>query len=68
MEVKTPCYTTKTGIRIGCAYQPPLRALSYEEARMQSILLGNRPKSLSVKAVALICLTLFIAIIWIAKP
>ena len=67
MEMKTPCYTTKTGIRIGSAYQPPLRSLSYEETRMQSILLGNRPKRLSVKAVALICLTLFIAVAWIAK-
>jgi hypothetical protein len=66
--MKTPCYTTKTGLRIGCAYQPPLRSLSYEEARIQSVLLGKRKRDLSLGATVWICLGLIVAIVWIAKP
>lgn len=66
--MKTPCYTTKTGLRIGCAYQPPLRPLSYEEARIQSVLLGKRKRDLSLGATVWICLGLIVAIVWIAKP
>jgi hypothetical protein len=66
--MKTPCYTTKTGLKIGCAYQPPLRSLSYEETRIQSALLGERKHSLSLGAAVWICLGLIVAIAWIAKP
>ena len=40
--MKHPCYTTKTGIRIGCYYEPPLRQLSFEEERIQLALLSKR--------------------------
>jgi hypothetical protein len=66
--MKTPCYTTKTGLKIGCAYQPPLRSLSYEETRVQSALLGEKKQSLSLGAAVWICLGLIVAIAWIGKP
>ena len=34
-------YTTKTGIRIGIAYQPPLQKLTPEGEFIQSVLLGD---------------------------
>jgi hypothetical protein len=66
--MKTPCYTTRTGIRIGSAYQAPARPLSYEETRIQSALLGGRKRSLSLGTVAWVCLTLAVALAWITKP
>jgi hypothetical protein len=64
--MKTPCYTTKTGIRIGSAYQPPLRQLSYEESRVQSALLGRQGNGLSAKAWALIGLVGSVFLMWIS--
>jgi hypothetical protein len=66
--MKYPCYTTKTGLKIGCAYQPPLRSLSYEETRIQSALLGEKRQSLSFNAAVWVCLGLIVAIVWIGKP
>ena len=34
-------YTTKTGIQIGIAYQPPLQKLTPEGEFIQSVLLGD---------------------------
>jgi hypothetical protein len=64
--MKTPCYTTKTGIRIGSAYQPPLRQLSYEESRVQSALLGTHRRGLSAKTWALIGLVGSVFLMWIS--
>ena len=64
--MKTPCYTTKTGIRIGSAYQPPLRQLSYEESRVQSALLGRHGHGLSTKAWAVIGLVGAVFLMWIS--
>jgi len=33
-------YTTKTGIKIGSCYTPPLRQLNAEEEHIQAVLLG----------------------------
>ncbi len=35
-------YTTKTGIRIGGAYEPPLQQLTHEGEFMQGVLLGAK--------------------------
>jgi hypothetical protein len=37
--MKTP-YTTRTGIKIGCMYEPPRQQMTVEEERMQAALLG----------------------------
>lgn len=68
LNVRFPCYTTKTGIRIGCAYQPPVRQLSYDEIKIQSALLGKNERHLSLGAAVWVCLTLIVALAWIAKP
>lgn len=65
--MKTPCYTTKTGLRIGCAYQPPVRQMTYDEIQMQSVLLGAKPRRMSVGKVALICLLLWLGMIWATR-
>ena len=36
-------YTTKTGIKIGSAYTPPVQQLTQDGEVIQSILLGTRP-------------------------
>ncbi len=64
--MKYPCYTTRTGIRIGSAYVPPVREMTYEEIEMQSVLLG-KPRRLSVGKVALICLLLWLGMIWATR-
>ncbi len=63
--MKYPCYTTRTGIRIGSAYVPPVRTMTYEEIEMQSVLLGKPRPRLSVASLALICLFIWFAIIWV---
>lgn len=63
--MKYPCYTTRTGIRIGSAYVPPVREMTYEEIEMQSVLLGKPRPRLSVVSFALICLFIWFAIIWV---
>ena len=37
--MKTP-YTTRTGIKIGCMYEPPRPQMTVEEERIQAALLG----------------------------
>ena len=37
-------YTTKTGIQIGIAYEPPRQKLTPEGEFMQSVLLGDRER------------------------
>lgn len=66
--MKTPCYTTRTGIKIGIAYQPPIRGLSYEEERIQSAFIAKKKTVLSLKATAWICLGLAAALVWMTKP
>jgi hypothetical protein len=39
--MKTP-YTTRTGIQIGCMYEPPRQQMTADEERMQAALLGLR--------------------------
>lgn len=42
MQEKIPPYTTKTGVRIGALYEPPLRAdYTHEERFAQNLLLGG---------------------------
>lgn len=57
--MKIPPYTTKTGLKIGSAYQYPLRQLSYEEERIQAALLGIPSRPLIspwlAAAIALVC-------------
>ena len=49
--MKTPCYTTRTGIRIGSWYEPPLRSdFTEEETWVQEVLLGEDPRHLREKA------------------
>ena len=33
-------YTTRTGIKIGSLYTPPLRSLNKDEERVQAVILG----------------------------
>ncbi len=66
--MKTPCYTTRTGIRIGSAYQPPIRMLTRDEEMVQSAFIVKKTKTLSLKATAFICLGLAVALAWITKP
>lgn len=42
--MKFPCYTTRTGIRIGSRYDPPLTTheITQEEYDIQSVLLGDK--------------------------
>lgn len=35
------CYTTKTGIKIGCRYERPLPQLNLDEEIIQGVLLGD---------------------------
>ena len=63
--MKYPCYTTHTGIKIGSAYVPPVRPMTYEEIEMQSVLLGRPRSRLSLGSIALICLLIWFAIIWV---
>ena len=63
--MKYPCYTTKTGLKIGCRYEKPIRQLTHDEVLLQSVLLGSPRRTLSVKFVALACLFIWFAIIWI---
>lgn len=65
--MKYPCYTTRTGIRIGSAYVPPVREMTYEEIEMQSVLLGKPRPQMSVKTFALICFCVWLALIWVTK-
>jgi hypothetical protein len=62
-----PCYTTKTGLKIGCAYQAPIRQMTHEEIRIQSVLLGCKPPRVSGGRVALICFAIWLAIVWVTK-
>ena len=39
---KSVPYTTKTGVQIGIAYQPPLQQITQEGEIIQSVLLGKR--------------------------
>jgi hypothetical protein len=66
--MKYPCYTTRTGIRIGSAYQPPMRSLTRDEEMVQSAFIVKKTKTLSLKATAFICLGLAVAVAWITKP
>ena len=63
--MKYPCYTTKTGIRIGSAYVPPVRQMTNEEIGVQSVLLGKPRPRVSVGTFAMICFCIWIAIIWV---
>ena len=38
--MKTPCYTTKSGLKIGSYYQLKPRQLNRDEERIQAVLLG----------------------------
>jgi hypothetical protein len=60
-----PCYTTRTGLKIGCAYMPPVRQLTRDEVMLQDALLADGRRVLSLKAVAAICLGIWILISWV---
>lgn len=60
-----PCYTTKTGLKIGCAYLPPVRQLTHDETMLQSALLPEGRRVLSIKVVGIICLGIWILISWV---
>ena len=59
--MKTP-YTTRTGIKIGCMYEPPPQQMTADEERMQAALLGLKDDPLwlwaSVSAVLVTTLIL----------
>jgi len=63
--MKVPCYKTKTGIRIGSAYVPPVRQLTSEEARVQAALLGVPGGGLSVKVIAVLTAVAYLGLIWV---
>ncbi len=63
--MKYPCFTTKTGVKIGVRYQRPVRQLNSDEMLLQSVLIGPSKRTLSVKFVALACLFIWFGIIWI---
>ena len=65
--MKTPCYTTKTGLKIGSAYIPPVRSMTYQECEWQAVLLNKPRRVLSLKASAFLGLTLAVALMWIFK-
>lgn len=67
-RMRTPCYTTKTGIRIGSAYTYPLRQLNADEERMQAALLGLGRRSIPLKYMALLCTAAVLALMWAFKP
>lgn len=64
--MKHPCYTTKTGIKIGYAYQPPLPELTFDEELIQAALL-SKGRTLSPLAVGLACLFVCVCILWVTK-
>jgi len=41
---KNPCYTTRTGLKIGATYTPPQRVrMNAEDEHWQAVLLGIKP-------------------------
>lgn len=64
--VRVACVVTKTGIHIGCAYNPPARPLSWDETQIQSMLIRRKPDGLSPRAWAVIGLIGAICLAWIS--
>ena len=60
-------YTTKSGLKIGCRYEPP-RPMHYSRDMelLQSALLGSRRK-MGHMPVTVLCLALVAGLCWIAK-
>lgn len=64
---KHPCYTTKTGIRIGCFYEPPVRQMSFQEERWQAVLLARPRPRLGAWGWVLVVLCSVVIAMWVTK-
>lgn len=62
--MRTP-YTTKSGIQIGCMYEPPRQQMTPEEERIQGVLLGIKEDPVwlwaSISAVLVIAILLMVS-------
>ena len=44
LTISNPCYTTRTGLKIGSSYTPPTRVrMTAEDEHWQAVLLGIKP-------------------------
>jgi hypothetical protein len=64
---QTP-YTTKTGLKIGIAYTPPVQQLTHDGEVIQSVLLGSRTpvmerRGLMVYAVVVAAVIMLLAVV-----